>query len=98
MRPPKERDTNKGGDLTAVEPIKQNEQNAFGRFQAAYGAGTDRVIRKPEVQKIVGLSDATIWRLERRGEFPKRIQLGGNSVGWLLSEVLAWLKMKAQER
>jgi len=57
-----------------------------------------RVIRKPELISTVALSDPTIWRLEKKGKFPKRIQLGGNSVGWLKSEVDEWLEKKANER
>lgn len=57
-----------------------------------------RIIRKPEVQHLVGLSDATIYRMERQGRFPGRVQLGGNSVGWFLSEILDWLETRADER
>jgi len=60
--------------------------------------GEERVVRKPELISKVGLSDASIWRMERKGLFPKRIQLGGNSVGWLQSEVTQWLRSKAAER
>jgi predicted DNA-binding transcriptional regulator AlpA len=31
-----------------------------------------------------------VWRLEKRDEFPRRVQLGANSVGWFLDEVEAW--------
>jgi prophage regulatory protein len=58
----------------------------------------DRILRKPETQFKVGLSDPTIYRLERAGKFPKRIQLGGNSVGWFESEIDAWMEKKAAER
>lgn len=58
----------------------------------------DRVIRKPEVMGRIQLSDATIWRMEKAGRFPQRIQLGGNSVGWFESEVEAWLQEKSCER
>lgn len=58
----------------------------------------ERVIRKPELFSRIGLADATIWRLEKAGKFPKRIKLGGNSVGWLDSEVSSWLKKKANQR
>ena len=58
----------------------------------------DKVLRKPVVIPTEGLSDPTIWRLERAGKFPKRIQLGGNSVGWLESEIIEWLEKKKTER
>ena len=53
-----------------------------------------RVIRKPELFSRVGLSDATIWRMEKAGKFPKRIGLGGNSVGWLEHEISEWFEKK----
>lgn len=58
----------------------------------------DRIIRKPELLGKIGLSDVTIWRLEKLGKFPRRIRLGGNSVGWFLGEIDGWLAKKAEER
>lgn len=49
------------------------------------------VIRLPELLKLVPISRTTLWRMERDGEFPSRIRLGANSVGWDLAEVEAWL-------
>ncbi len=57
-----------------------------------------RIIRKPELIGLIGLSDTTIWRMERSGKFPKRITLGGKSTGWLASEVQEWIDKKASER
>lgn len=58
----------------------------------------DRVIRKPEVLNAVGLSDCTVWRMERTGKFPKRIKLGPQSVGWFESEIVGWLNERAADR
>ncbi len=58
----------------------------------------ERVIRKPELLAMVGLSDPTIWRLEKAGKFPRRLRLGGSSCGWLESEIIKWLESKAAER
>ena len=57
-----------------------------------------RIIRKPELFSKIGLSDATIWRMERAGRFPGRIKLGGNSVGWFNNEINDWLSKKASDR
>ncbi|NTW87789.1 MAG: AlpA family transcriptional regulator [Desulfobulbaceae bacterium] len=57
-----------------------------------------RIIRKPELLNMVGLSDPTIWRLEKDGKFPKRLRLGGNSCGWLENEVNGWLSERASAR
>jgi len=59
---------------------------------------SDRVLRKPELLGRLQLSDATVWRLERAGRFPQRIQLGGNSVGWFESEINEWLEQRGNAR
>ncbi len=51
-----------------------------------------RVIRLKEVSDKLGLSKATIWLYVRtRDDFPKPIRLGANSVGWLESEIDAFI-------
>lgn len=57
-----------------------------------------RIIRKPELMSKIGLSDATIYRMEKAGRFPKRMQLGGNSVGWVESEVVEWVESRKAQR
>lgn len=56
----------------------------------------ERNLRLPAVRKISGLSTSTIWRLEREGLFPKRRKIGKRAVGWLLSDVNAWVASKAE--
>jgi len=51
----------------------------------------DRFIREPECEGLSGLSRTTRWRLERQGQFPRRVQISPNAIGWRLSEVLDWL-------
>jgi prophage regulatory protein len=51
----------------------------------------DRFARVPEVERVTGLSRTTIWRLERQNEFPRRRRLSANAVGWLESEIRAWM-------
>lgn len=57
-----------------------------------------RVIREPEIVERTGLSRVTIWRLEKAGNFPKRIQLGANSKGWFDDEIDRWLDQKDRAR
>lgn len=54
-----------------------------------------RIIRFRDVQTKTGLSRPTIWRLERAGRFPNRIQVSAKAVGWLLAEIDAWLEERA---
>lgn len=55
---------------------------------------TDRFLRDREVRKLTGLSRTTRWRLEAKGQFPKRRKLSENTVGWLASEVADWLESR----
>ena len=58
----------------------------------------EKFIMLPQVQKIVPYSASHIWRLERAGEFPQRVRLGGNRVAWLQSEVSTWVQGKVTSR
>lgn len=58
-----------------------------------------RVIRFPAVKTLIGgYSRMHVDRLEKAGRFPKRVQLGPNSVGWLEDEIQAWIEARAAAR
>lgn len=56
---------------------------------------SEKIIRLPKLSETVGLSPTSIWRREKLGEFPKRIKIGARSVGWLESEIDAWIVEQA---
>jgi predicted DNA-binding transcriptional regulator AlpA len=48
--------------------------------------------RKPTVRHKTGLSDSTIWRLEKNERFPRRVQVTeAGAVGWYSDEIDAWV-------
>lgn len=49
------------------------------------------IYRIKDLTKMLRVSSMTLWRWERAGKFPKRIQLGPNCVGWLADDIKAWL-------
>ena len=53
---------------------------------------TDNILKRKEVMKITSLSKTSIYRLMRRGVFPKAVQVTENRVGWRESEINAWLE------
>jgi len=55
-----------------------------------------KIIRRPKVEELTGLSGRTIDRREAVGQFPRRVRLGANSIGWYENEVLEWVA--ARER
>lgn len=50
-----------------------------------------RILNLKQVRERTSLSGPTIWRKERRGEFPTRRQLTANRVGWVEEEIESWL-------
>jgi prophage regulatory protein len=51
-----------------------------------------KLLRFPVVRERTGLSRSTIWRLERRGEFPKHHRIAPNVVAWSELEVSRWIE------
>lgn len=58
----------------------------------------NRIVRRPEVRHITGLSDSALDREIRAGRFARPIPLvqGGRAVGWSLAEVVAWVNAKVE--
>ncbi|MGE4131903.1 MAG: helix-turn-helix transcriptional regulator [Bdellovibrionales bacterium] len=54
-----------------------------------------RFLGERETRDKTNLSRSTRYRLEMRGEFPQRRQLSPGRVGWLESEVDAWLAARS---
>ena len=52
------------------------------------------VLRLNSVRERTGLSRSTIYQRIQEGKFPKPIRLGMRAVGWLESEVEAWLQQR----
>ena len=57
-----------------------------------------QILSIQEVEALVGLDKSTIYRLIAKGLFPDRVRLSPNRVGWIHSEVDAWLRARANER
>ena len=54
----------------------------------------DRIIREAEEERLTGVSRISRWRWERAGQWPSAVQLGPNSKGHWLSEILAALEAR----
>ena len=57
-----------------------------------------RILSKRQLKELVLYSPQHVARLEKAGQFPKRVQLGPNRVGWVEDEVLEWLKRRLEDR
>ena len=50
-----------------------------------------RLLRIAELETMIGLNPATIYRLIAAGKFPRQIKLTEKSVAWLESDILDWI-------
>ena len=59
-----------------------------------------KLVDQRQLKSLKGIpySATQIWRLEKAGQFPQRITLGGNRVAWLENEIDAWIEAKAELR
>lgn len=63
-------------------------------FEGSKTASVPRFVRLPEVKALTGLSRSTVYERIRDGQFPKPVGLGGRNVGWVESEVSAWIEAR----
>ena len=50
-----------------------------------------KVLRRKDVEAVVGLSRSTIYHLISEGLFPAPIKLGKRAVGWKVSDIETWV-------
>ncbi|CAD7044759.1 AlpA family phage regulatory protein [Pseudorhizobium endolithicum] len=58
------------------------------------------IIRKPEVKRLTGYADSTLYKHIAAGRFPKPIKLspGGRASGWFADEIASWQESRVKER
>ena len=56
------------------------------------------LINRKRLLAMIPLSERTIFNMEQRGEFPRRIALTSRNVAWDLAEVEQWINERAQAR
>jgi prophage regulatory protein len=57
-----------------------------------------RILSKRQLKELVLYSPQHVARLEAVGQFPKRVQLGPNRVGWVEDEIMDWLHQRINRR
>lgn len=55
---------------------------------------TDRLLRRPEVEAMTGLSRASLYRYLAEGRFVRPYRVGKAAVRWRYSDVLQWIDSK----
>ncbi len=52
---------------------------------------TQLVYRIADLQRVIGLSKWTVYKLMKTGDFPLPIQLTSKAVGWRVTDVEKWV-------
>jgi prophage regulatory protein len=55
-----------------------------------------KMLRRKEVEERTGLKRSTIYDHVKRGTFPRPIHLGPKVIGWIESEVDAWIDLQIE--
>jgi prophage regulatory protein len=66
--------------------------------QKSAAPGSSRIIDKRAVLARVPFGNTTLYEGVREGWFPRPLKLTSKSVGWLESEIDAWIAARAAER
>ncbi len=56
------------------------------------------ILRKPEVIAYTGVPASSLTRLVSTGQFPKPIRLSARAIGWLRSDLDAWIEARVAQR
>ena len=51
----------------------------------------DRLLRRAEVERLVGMPTSTLYRAMRAGRFPEPFRVGFKAVRWSKREVERWI-------
>lgn len=68
------------------EPTKRRNKK-----QPTIDPAQERLMRRPEVLRLTGLSRSSMYRLIEKLDFPRPVRLSAKTVGWPASQVNAWI-------
>lgn len=53
-----------------------------------------KFLRLNDIKSITGLSRSTIYLMVKNGDFPSSVKIGARAVGWLESDLHAWIESR----
>lgn len=54
----------------------------------------DRLLRRPDVERLIGLKRSKLYAMVREGTFPAPVRLSPRAVAWREREVLDWIAQR----
>jgi len=58
---------------------------------------TEKLLRLPAVEDLVGLKRSTLYRLIQEGKFPPPVSIGARAVAWQSSLIETWIESRIRE-
>jgi prophage regulatory protein len=52
------------------------------------------ILNRKEIKVLTNLGNTTLWRLEKEGRFPSKVQLSNGRVGWKRDDVMEWIETR----
>jgi prophage regulatory protein len=62
------------------------------------GGASRRLLRLPEVMRIVGLGRSSLYDRIQHGRFPSPVSLGGRAVAWRSQDIEDWIETRMSTR
>jgi prophage regulatory protein len=78
--------------------VTQAQNAARAEAIRALPPGAPRILRRPEVEALVGMRKTALYERIQAGEFPRPVPIGRRAVGWLSQEVMGWIEARAALR
>ena len=86
-----------------TDPSDRQATNSFSTEERLHAEPTPtaksvRLLRRRQVEELVGLKRAAIYALQKSGRFPRAVKITERAVGWVEAEIYAWLRERAKTR
>jgi prophage regulatory protein len=77
-------------------PVSTKDPSPEKKAATTNSAEGKRMLRFPEVRSRVGCGKSNIYRMVAEGTFPAPKRLSARTIGWLESEVDAWIESRGR--
>jgi prophage regulatory protein len=81
-------------DRPGIKAPAPASNGSLATESGTHSTTTIAIFDEEKVHELTSLSRTTRWRMERRGEFPKRVRLSAGRVGWRQADIEAWIRSR----
>jgi predicted DNA-binding transcriptional regulator AlpA len=81
-------------EAALLKAIQEQRGNTQAKQTEAGNPRETAVLSKKDVSALTGLAETTLWRLEKKGDFPAKVSLSPGRTGWVRDEILAWIESR----